>query len=192
MIQGVTLLGVVMPSGLFSKGLSCSLSSGSVLVLGKRWLYWLFWQAADWLVAFSNWGQRGNLDFPSAPISHSFYYGYVIVVMLFLSSCSWNMCEKIKTPIDKYTDCIGIVFSVSFLHFFPFFYFYFLNVKKKKKKGSASGMCFVVLKLFLCPWLTLSKCLFAFSAGPSPFVCCESWRRPSVLSWEAQSLQTCS
>lgn len=123
MIQGVTLLGVVMPSVLFSKGLSCSLSSPCVLVVGKRWCYWLFWQAADCLVMFSNRGQRGNLDFWSAPISHSSYYRYVIVVMLFLSSCSWNTCEKIKTPMEKYTDCTGIVFSVSFLQIFLFLLF---------------------------------------------------------------------
>lgn len=162
-----------MPSGLFSKGLSCSLSSGSVLVLGKRWLYWLFWQAADWLVAFSNWGQRGNLDFPSAPISHSFYYGYVIVVMLFLSSCSWNMCEKIKTPIDKYTDCIGIVFSVSFLHFFPFFYFYFLNVKKKKER--------------ICFWHVFCGAKVVSLSLIDPFqmsVCLQCWTQPFCVLWK--------
>lgn len=50
----------------------------------------------------------------------------------------------------------------------------------------------MVLNLFLCPCLTFSKCLFAFSAGPSPSVCCESWRRLSALSWRRHSLQTCS
>lgn len=50
----------------------------------------------------------------------------------------------------------------------------------------------MVLKLFLCPCLTFSKCLFALSAGPGPSVCCESRRRPSALSRGGCSPQTCS
>lgn len=67
-----------------------------------------------------------------------------------------------------------------------FFVFYFFFYKKRKL---LLEHVFVVLNLFLCPCLTFSKYLFAFSAGPSPSACCESWRRLSALSWGRHSLQ---
>lgn len=155
MIQGVTLLGVVMPSVLFSKGLPCSLSSPCVLVWGKRWYYWLFWQAAVWLVAFSNWGQRGNLDFRSASISHSSYYRYVIVVMLFLSSCSWNTCEKVKLPWKNILTAQALYSA-----WFSFFFFFSPNLPSFFK--AVSGMCFhgaKVVSLSLFDLFQMSVCL---------------------------------
>lgn len=157
-----------MPSVLFSKGLLRALCRPCVLVWGKRWHYCLFWQAADWLLMSSNWGQRGNLDLCLAPISHSSYYRYVIVVKLFLSLCSWNMCEKIKAPMEKYTDCIGTVFSVGFVEksSFSLSLFCFFPFK------AASGMCCYDAKV-----VSLSLCdLFQIS------VCLQSWTQPfSVL-----------
>lgn len=65
--------------------------------------------------------------------------------------------------MEKYTVCIGIVVSVSFLHFFPFFYSYFLNVKK-----AASGACFRGAKV-------VSLSLFDLFQMP---VCLRCWTQP--------------
>lgn len=102
--------------------------------------------------------------------------------MSFLSLCLWNMCEKIKLLMEKCTDYISIVCGMPFWQLCCFGFFY-------KKRKLLLEYVFVVLNLFLCPCLTFSKYLFAFSAGPSPSVCCESWRRLSALSWGRHSLQ---
>lgn len=117
-------------------------------------------------------GQRGNLDFRSAPISHSSYYRYVIVVMLFLSPCSWHMCERIKLLMEKHTDCIGVVCGMLFWQLY--FFFYFIN-----KKEAASGTCFCGAKL-------VSLSLFDLFQMP---VCLQCWTQPFSVLWKLKEAE---
>lgn len=90
--------------------------------------------------------------------------------MLFLSQCSWNMCQKIKLLMEKHTDYIGIICGMPFWQLFFFFYI---------KKETASGTCFCGAKLVS---LSLFD-LFQMS------VCLQCWTQPFSVLWKLKEAE---